>query len=66
MGSGSTLVAAVQTGRNGIGCDNNEEYYAIAKKRIEHAEKHTGKIAKPKAAKKPEISLNTKQQSLFV
>lgn len=37
MGSGTTMVACVQTGRNGIGCDNDPTYYAIAQKRIEQA-----------------------------
>lgn len=36
-GSGSTLVACMQLGRNGIGCDNNAEYIEIAKRRIEAA-----------------------------
>jgi site-specific DNA-methyltransferase (adenine-specific) len=37
VGSGSTLVACVQLGRNGIGCDNETEYLEIAKRRIEVA-----------------------------
>jgi site-specific DNA-methyltransferase (adenine-specific) len=37
MGSGTTGVAAVQTGRNFIGIEMDEEYYKIAKQRIESA-----------------------------
>lgn len=39
MGSGSTGVAAMQLGRNFIGCDNDTEYgyFEIAKKRIHEA-----------------------------
>jgi DNA modification methylase len=37
MGSGSTGVAAIQEGFEFIGCDIEEEYVEIAKKRIEHA-----------------------------
>lgn len=36
-GSGSTLVACVQLGRNGIGCDNNAEYIEIAQARVNAA-----------------------------
>lgn len=38
MGSGTTLVACVKTGRNGIGIDNNAEYFAIAEQRIHEAQ----------------------------
>lgn len=38
MGSGSTGVACVQTGRNFIGCDNDAGYFAIAQKRIAEAQ----------------------------
>ena len=37
MGSGSTGVAALQFGRNFIGCEISPDYFAIAKKRIEAA-----------------------------
>lgn len=37
MGVGSTCVAAVNTRRNYIGVEMNEEYFAIAKERIEEA-----------------------------
>lgn len=39
MGSGSTGVACVNTGRKFIGIELNEKYFDIAKKRIESAEK---------------------------
>lgn len=38
MGSGTTGVAALNTNRNFIGIELNEEYFNIAKKRIEEAE----------------------------
>lgn len=38
MGSGTTLVAAVKEGRNGIGIELDAGYYAIAQKRIEQAQ----------------------------
>lgn len=38
MGSGTTGVAAVQLGRNFIGCEIDPKYYAIAEKRIREAE----------------------------
>jgi site-specific DNA-methyltransferase (adenine-specific) len=38
MGSGTTGVACVQTGRNFIGIEIDEGYYNIAKKRIEQAQ----------------------------
>jgi len=41
MGSGSTMVACKKTRRNGIGIEMNEEYFNIAKKRIEQQEEQT-------------------------
>ena len=38
MGSGTTGVAAIQLGRNFIGCEIDPTYFEIAKKRIEQAE----------------------------
>jgi site-specific DNA-methyltransferase (adenine-specific) len=40
MGSGSTGVACVNTGRNFIGIEKDPEYFNIAKKRIEEAEQN--------------------------
>ena len=39
MGSGTTGVACVQTGRNFIGCEIDPGYFAIAQKRISDAQK---------------------------
>lgn len=41
MGSGSTMVACKKTRRNGIGIEMNEDYFSIAKKRIEQQEEQT-------------------------
>ena len=38
MGSGTTGVACVQTGRNFIGIEINKDYYDIAEKRITEAQ----------------------------
>lgn len=38
MGSGTTGVACVQSGRNFIGCEISPEYFAIAEKRIQDAQ----------------------------
>ena len=40
MGVGSTGVSAVQLSRNFIGFEVNPEYFAVAKKRIETANKN--------------------------
>lgn len=40
MGSGSTGVAAVNTGRNFIGIELNEEYFNTASARIAEAQKN--------------------------
>lgn len=38
MGSGSTGVACINTGRKFIGIEKNDEYYEVAKNRIQHAQ----------------------------
>ena len=38
MGSGTTGVAAIQLGRNFIGCEIDPDYFEIAEKRIKEAE----------------------------
>jgi site-specific DNA-methyltransferase (adenine-specific) len=38
MGSGTTIVAAIQTGRNAIGIEIDPTYFAIAEKRIAEAQ----------------------------
>lgn len=38
MGSGTTLVACIQTGRNGIGIELREDYYKIAQARVAEAQ----------------------------
>ena len=35
MGSGTTMVSCVNTNRNGIGIEMDENYFNIAKKRVE-------------------------------
>ena len=41
MGSGSTMVACKKTNRNGIGIEINDDYFNIAKKRIEQQKEQT-------------------------
>ena len=41
MGSGTTGVAAINTGRNFIGIELNEKYFGIAKERIENTSKES-------------------------
>jgi site-specific DNA-methyltransferase (adenine-specific) len=38
MGSGTTGVACVRTGRRFIGCDNHEPYFRLAERRIAEAQ----------------------------
>jgi site-specific DNA-methyltransferase (adenine-specific) len=44
MGSGTTGVACVNTGRDFVGIEINEDYFAIAEARIAHA------VSEPKQA----------------
>ena len=44
MGSGSTAVASIRTGRNFIGCERDKEYYTKAKKRICDSQKTDTKL----------------------
>lgn len=44
MGSGSTGVACVNTGRNFIGMELDPGYFEIAQKRIEEAEKRLNRV----------------------
>ncbi len=39
LGSGTTMIAALRNNRQAIGIEMNEEYYEIAKKRIENSQK---------------------------
>jgi DNA modification methylase len=55
MGSGSTGVAACNTNRNFIGIELDNEYFQIAKDRIEQAQKFPGT-----EYKKPTASTNKK------
>jgi site-specific DNA-methyltransferase (adenine-specific)/modification methylase len=45
MGSGTTGVACVQTGRNFIGCEIDEEYFEVARKRIAEAQQQPSLLA---------------------
>lgn len=40
MGSGSTMVACVNTKRNGIGIELNDEYFSIAEKRVKEVKQN--------------------------
>ena len=45
MGSGTTIIAAIQTGRNAIGIEIDERYFAIAQRRIKDALQQPGLFA---------------------
>ena len=46
LGSGTTAVAAKQSGRIYIGCDISEEYCEIAEKRLELTESYKQELVK--------------------
>ena len=62
MGSGSTLVAAVRTGRRGVGYDTDPEYVRIARQRVRQAVAHrpapatsNGSSARPVEIPPPDV-----------
>ena len=46
LGSGTTAVAAKQTGRVYIGCDISQEYCGIAEQRLESTEEYVTELIK--------------------
>lgn len=54
MGVGSTGVAAIERDRNFIGCEINPEYFDIACKRIEEAQKQGDMFVEPAPQPKPQ------------
>ena len=46
LGSGTTAVAAKQSGRIYVGCDISEEYCEIAEKRLELTESYKPELVK--------------------
>lgn len=80
MGSGSTGVAAIETGRNFIGVEKDKEYYDIAQKRITEAipnsvtrdhdilttQNDFMKEEPPSAKKKKNIVSKTENEEFFV
>ena len=46
LGSGTTAVAAKQTGRIYIGCDISDEYCSIAEQRLESTEAYVAEVVK--------------------
>ena len=44
IGSGTTAIAAMNTGRNFLGFEKDKEYYEIAKKRIEERRDYNGQV----------------------
>ncbi len=50
IGSGTTALAAVELGRYYVGIDTNEEYVAMARKRISHTQIRLPNVAEPHAS----------------
>ncbi len=48
MGSGTTAVACIQTGRKFVGCEISPDYFAIACRRVEKAYADLGLFAEAK------------------
>ena len=46
MGSGSTIVAAIECGRNGIGIEKDANYFQVASERIESAQRRMNGLAR--------------------
>ena len=44
MGSGSTIVACVNTGRKGVGIELTQEYYDVATERVKQAQNESTNI----------------------
>ncbi len=44
IGSGTTAIAALRTGRHFYGCDNNQDYVAIATARVEQARQEAAQL----------------------
>ena len=57
MGSGTTGVAAIQLGRNFIGCEINPDYFAIAQRRIAEA-KMQPSLFEEKSYKPKQLEIN--------
>jgi site-specific DNA-methyltransferase (adenine-specific)/modification methylase len=57
MGSGTTLVAAVQLGRSGIGIEREEKYFDAACRRIEEAYKQPDMLVSQEIAAPVQLSL---------
>lgn len=57
MGSGTTGVAAIKTGRRFIGCEQSPEYFEIACRRIQEAHAQRGLFAEPGAPSGEQLSI---------
>lgn len=59
MGSGTTGVACMQTGRNFIGCEIDPDYFKIAEKRIHDAQQQTNIFDYEKQVKAQQLGFET-------